>query len=88
MLGGLGAKGNNACISCYCDNVWPAESLKRCRLTRANSQKAQLGQASLLQCMSPLLAQSGYHDRAELCPLLGVKRTYTFDPERALTSVD
>jgi hypothetical protein len=26
--------------------------------------------------------------RAELCPLLGVKRTYTFDPERALTSVD
>ena len=25
------------------------------------------------QC--PLLAQSGHHDRAELCPLLGVKRT-------------
>jgi hypothetical protein len=25
----------------------------------------------------PLLAQSGHHDRAEPCPLLGVKRTYS-----------
>ena len=30
---------------------------------------------SLLQCMSPLLAQSGHHDRAKPCPLSGVKRT-------------
>jgi hypothetical protein len=39
MLDGLGAKGNNACMSCYCDNVWPAEGLKRRRLMRANAQK-------------------------------------------------
>ena len=26
--------------------------------------------------MSPLLAQSGHSDRAEPCPLLGVKRTF------------
>src|SRR5262249_52502134 len=29
----------------------------------------------LLQCMSLLLAQSGHHDRADPCPLSGVKRT-------------
>jgi hypothetical protein len=29
----------------------------------------------LLQCMSPLMAQSGHPNRACRCPLLGVKRT-------------
>jgi len=29
----------------------------------------------MLQCPSPLLAQSGHRDGAEQCPLLGVKRT-------------
>jgi hypothetical protein len=29
----------------------------------------------LLQCMSPLLAQSGHADRPASCPLSGVKRT-------------
>src|SRR6516165_9524011 len=29
----------------------------------------------LLQCVSPLLAQSGHTEMSALCPLLGVKRT-------------
>jgi hypothetical protein len=29
----------------------------------------------LLQCMSPLMAQSGHPTIARQCPLLGVKRT-------------
>src|SRR5262249_55232249 len=43
----------------------------------------------LLQCMSPLLAQSRHHSGADPCPLLGVKRTSigsgpmsAFDPKR------
>src|SRR5262249_13194830 len=43
----------------------------------------------LLQCMSPLLAQSGHPDDDSECPLLGVKRTSrrcasmsAFDPKR------
>src|SRR5262249_6810896 len=46
---------------------------------------------SLLQCMSPLLAQSGHPDTLDPCPLLGVKRTLilhsamsAFDPKRTL----
>ena len=34
----------------------------------------QIG-CSLLQCMSPLLAQSGHRNSTQECPLLGVKRT-------------
>jgi hypothetical protein len=43
----------------------------------------------LLQCMSPLLAQSGHRGTEFRCPLLGGKRTLrgqalmsAFDPER------
>jgi hypothetical protein len=32
----------------------------------------------MLQRMSPFMAQSGHHDRAEPCPLLEVKRTSGF----------
>jgi hypothetical protein len=46
-------------------------------------------QTFLLQCMSPLLAQSGHADTLNRCPLLGVKRTWlepaamsAFDPKR------
>jgi hypothetical protein len=48
------------------DAVWPAESLKRRRLMRANAQKAvtRLG-AFLLQCMSLLLALSGHPAMSE-----------------------
>src|SRR6516165_6847417 len=42
----------------------------------------------------PLLAQSGHHDRAKPCPLLGVKRTLhralrmsAFDPKRTSTGI-
>jgi hypothetical protein len=45
----------------------------------------------LLQCLSPLLAQSGHPDRAAECPLPGVKLTTLFqsvmsgfDPKRSL----
>jgi putative ABC transport system substrate-binding protein len=31
---------------------------------------------ALLRCMSPVLALSGHHDRAERCPLSGGKRTF------------
>ena len=40
----------------------------------------------LLQCMSPVMAQSGRLDCAEGCPLLGVKRTSQFD--RAMSAYD
>jgi hypothetical protein len=33
----------------------------------------------LLQCMSPLLAQSGHADRGDECPLSGVMRTSKFE---------
>jgi hypothetical protein len=43
----------------------------------------------MLQCMSPLVAQSRHLDRADECPLPGVKRTSkfksvtsAFDPKR------
>src|SRR5262249_52421923 len=43
----------------------------------------------LLQCMSPVLAQSGHHTPLNQCPLLGVNRTLrgqalmsAFDPKR------
>jgi hypothetical protein len=58
--------------------AWP------CRLSDRITTK-------LLQCMSPLVAQSGHADCAAECPLLGVKRTSTganpmsaFDPKRTL----
>jgi hypothetical protein len=40
--------------------------------------------ARMLQCMSPLLAQSGHIEASSRCPLLGVKRTSrksAFDPK-------
>jgi hypothetical protein len=33
------------------------------------------GSSKFVQCMSPLLAQSGHPDALNQCPLLGVKRT-------------
>src|SRR5262247_1668232 len=33
----------------------------------------------LLQCICPLLAQSGHGDSSAVCPLLGVKRTWLRD---------
>jgi hypothetical protein len=43
----------------------------------------------MLQCMSPLVAQSGHDNQAQRCPLSGVKRTSKFksvtsasDPKR------
>jgi hypothetical protein len=48
----------------------------------------------LLQCMSPLLAQSGHSDTLNQCPLLGAKRTFSrslamsaFDPKRTFASL-
>ena len=50
---------------------------------------AAIRRASSLVSMSPLLAQSGYRDTWNQCPLLGVKRTSireslmsAFDPKR------
>src|SRR5271169_5100284 len=47
----------------------------------------------MLQCVSPLLAQSGHADRSPSCPLSGVKRTRTpsavaaaNDPKRTFQS--
>ena len=47
----------------------------------------------MLQCMSPLLAQSGHADPAQRCPLSGAKRTLigrasmsANDPKRTLAS--
>jgi hypothetical protein len=62
-------------------------SLPQSLLTRADKVIEQA--AILLHCMSPPLAQSGHHERADPCPLLGVKRTLVgrgamsaFDPKR------
>jgi hypothetical protein len=47
-----------------------------CSKRRSSTQlRASNRDNSLLHCTSPLLAQSGHHDRAEPCLLLGVKRT-------------
>src|SRR6516162_2093882 len=46
-----------------------------------NQEIPALSLDQLLQCMIPLLAQSGHGDRAQRCPLLGVKRT---SPKRPL----
>jgi hypothetical protein len=49
---------------------------------------------SLLQRMSPVMAQSGHADRVQRCPLMGVKRTSkfksvtsAFDPKRTLPTI-
>src|SRR5215472_16082045 len=39
--------------------------------------------SKFVRCMSPLMAQSGHYDPADLCPLSGVKRTL---PKRPLMS--
>ena len=53
-----------------------AEPIPPCRAAIAARARRRSDRIDfLLQCMSPLLAHSGHHDRSERCPLLGVKRT-------------
>jgi hypothetical protein len=53
-----------------------------------NLHLANLGpdRGFLLQCMSPLMAQSGHLTVARQCPLLGVKQTWRF--QRAMSAFD
>src|SRR5262249_26406276 len=65
-----------------------------CELLAKICNFLQQRRRQLLQCMSPLLAQSGHRDRANPCPLSGVKQTLrgrapmsAFDPKRSLMLV-
>jgi hypothetical protein len=53
---------------------------------RARRRGNRVKMPVLLQCMSPLLAQSGHAERSDVCPLSGVKRTWPRD--EALSAVD
>ena len=72
-----------------CDDYVP-KPYSPARTLGENSSASVLDRpVALLQCMSPLLAQSGHPSPAHQCPLLGVKRTSTggnpmsaFDPKR------
>src|SRR5215472_2289464 len=59
-----------------------------------DSNTAPRSKVQILLLTRPLLVQSGDHDDAQQCPLLGVKRTLhrhalmsTFDPKRTLTAI-
>src|SRR6516165_4759191 len=84
--GGDGSGGQSRCRSKR--SVWKAGTwcrsichlvsmlLRRPGMTRAQYLYQRTQQcASRCLAASPLLAQSGHHDRADPCPLLGVKRT-------------
>jgi CheY-like chemotaxis protein len=67
-----------------CDDYVP-KPFSTTATTGENPAISVLARHKLLQCMSPLLAQSGHADRAQRCPLSGVKRTLdTFTEMSAL----